>query len=78
MRSSTASYWPAVIQIMSPQAPDAERRVMLHEMIHCGLWFAGFTNERHGPRFVAELERLAAQGETWAAEKAEFYREHPQ
>jgi len=27
---------------------------------------------RHGRRFVAELERLATQGETWAVEKAEY------
>jgi hypothetical protein len=71
-------FWPATIRIMSPQAPEEERRVLLHEMIHCGLWFAGFTHERHGPRFVVELERLAAHGETWAVGKAEHYREHPE
>ena len=32
---------------------------------------------RHGRRFVAELERLATQGETWAVEKAGYYRSHP-
>jgi hypothetical protein len=70
-------YGPAEIRILAPLEADKERAVLLHEMIHCGLWFAGFTSERHGARFVAELERLAAEGEPWATLEAEHYRDHP-
>ena len=56
---------------------EPERRTLLHEMAHAAVWFAGHRGERHGPRFVAELERLATLGEAWAAESAAHYREHP-
>jgi hypothetical protein len=70
-------HWPAQIRIASPLMPDEEREVLLHEMIHCGLWFAGFPKEQHGPRFVSELERLAGAGEAWAKAAADQYREQP-
>ena len=39
-------------------------------MVH----FAGVHDEpAHGPLFLAELERLATMGETWATEQAEHY-----
>jgi len=44
-------------------------------MIHAQLHFAGFPTERHGPRFVAELDRLIALGEAWAVRQADRYRE---
>ena len=58
--------------------PDdaAERQVLLHEMVHCSLHFAGFVDEHHGPHFIAELERLASLGEAWALEEAAWLREH--
>jgi len=71
-------HWPAQIRIVSPLPADEERAVLLHEMIHCGLWFAGFTSEQHGPRFVAELERLATMGEAWTTDEGTYYREHPE
>ncbi len=70
--------WPAQIRVLSPLGAEQERRTLLHEMVHCGLRFAGVTEEGHGPRFIAELERLVAQGEDWALEQAAYYREHPQ
>jgi hypothetical protein len=69
----TASYWPAEIRVLSPLG-DGERQTLLHEMSHAALWFAGFHAERHGPRFVAELERLHGLGEAWALEQAARYR----
>jgi hypothetical protein len=65
---------PAHLTVMSPLSRAEERQVLLHEMVHCGLYFAGFPNELHGDRFVAELERLAARGETWATADAARYR----
>jgi hypothetical protein len=67
------AHWPAEIRILSSLG-DRERRVLLHEMSHAAAWFGGFPDEKHGPRFVAELERLATLGETWAAEDAARYR----
>jgi len=61
---------PAHIHVMSPLAREEERQTLLHEMVHCYLYFAGFPAEGHGPRFIAELERLASRGEAWAAEEA--------
>jgi hypothetical protein len=69
---------PARILIAAPLGADRERQALLHEMIHCGLWFAGFPTEAHGPRFVAELDRLARAGEPWARDAAAESREHPQ
>ncbi len=50
------------------------RRVLLHEMAHCSVWIAGVRDDgEHGPRFVAELKRLAARGEAWALDQATRY-----
>lgn len=64
-------YWPARIAIVSGLPKRVERQVLLHEMIHCHLHFAGAKEaDAHGPLFVAELERLASLGESWAAQDA--------
>ena len=47
-------------------------------MVHCALWFGGMQDEWHGPRFVAELDRLLGEGEEWAREEAEYFRAHPE
>jgi SprT-like family len=73
--SPPGQFYPARIQVLSPLGAEGERRVLLHEMIHCAIYFDGFKGERHGPRFVAEIERLAALGETWAAGEATRYAE---
>jgi hypothetical protein len=67
------TYRPAHLTVMSPLPRVEERQVLLHEMVHCHLHFAGFPREGHGPRFLAELERLAARGETWATADAARY-----
>jgi hypothetical protein len=72
--SAPSRFYPARIQVVSPLSQDDERQALLHEMVHCRLFFAGFTTEPHGARFVAELERLAAMGEAWALEQAADYR----
>lgn len=66
-------FWPAAIRVLSPLGGEYERRVLLHEMSHAAVWFAGFRQEAHGPRFVAELTRLADLGEAWALEAAGRY-----
>jgi hypothetical protein len=66
--------WPAEIRVLSPLGVTYGRITLLHEMAHAAVWFARGSDERHGPSFVAELERLAALGETWATEQAERYR----
>jgi hypothetical protein len=72
-----AGYWPNQIHVLSPLGPDVERSILLHEMAHLAVWRAGRDTREHGGHgaaFVAELERLAALGEAWAAEEAERYR----
>lgn len=64
---------PPRILVLSPLGAEYERRVLLHEMAHTALWIAGFHAENHGPRFVAELERLAGLGEAWALEEARLH-----
>ncbi len=66
--------WPAEIRVLSPLGAKYERITLLHEMCHAAVWFAGGHDDRHGPYFVAELERLSALGETWPTEQAERYR----
>ena len=51
-----------------------ERRALLHEMAHAAVYFSGEEAKEHGLRFIAELERLAALGEAWAADEAMRYR----
>ena len=66
----------ARINILSPLDDEQERRVLIHEMIHCWLRFERpDVQEAHGPEFVLELERLAGLGEEWATEQAAHYRE---
>lgn len=65
-------FHPARINVLA-LGEEGERRTLLHEMIHCGIYFGGVKGERHGPRFVAELRRLASLGETWAAGEADRY-----
>jgi len=67
---------PARIQIVSLLTHEHERQVLLHEMVHCHLHFAGHRFEPgnyHDAPFVAELRRLAAAGESWATEQADAY-----
>jgi len=73
-RPPTGKIWPARIRVLSPLADEGERAVLLHEMCHAAVWFSGFHDEKHGPRFIAELERLAAMGEAWAVEDAARYK----
>ena len=49
---------------------DELRRTLLHEMCHIGCHY-------HGQKFLARLIRLAEQGEQWATEEAEMYRNGP-
>jgi len=67
------AFWPARINILSPLRAAEERRVLLHEMIHCALFFAGIEDLEHGVPFGAELERLADLGEAWAREQWILY-----
>jgi hypothetical protein len=59
---------------------EEERRVLLHEMVHFAVYLGG-GRERgdtaHAAPFLAELERLAALGESWAAEQAARYASEP-
>lgn len=41
---------------------DALDRALCHEIVHAFLWTTGEASTQHGPRFQAELERLAAAG----------------
>jgi hypothetical protein len=62
-----STYRPAHIDVLSRLAAEEERRILLHEMVHCHLHFAGLREDQpHGALFVAELERLASMGEGWA------------
>jgi hypothetical protein len=53
------------IRIQPRLWPWQTRRVLLHEMAHAATPGAG-----HGPAWQAEMRRLAALGETWAALEA--------
>jgi hypothetical protein len=67
-------FTPPRILVLSPLGAEMERRVLLHEMAHAAVWIAGGCWEpQHGPRFRAELERLAGRGEGWATEEARRY-----
>jgi hypothetical protein len=60
----------------SKMEDDAVREVLLHEMCHAAVYRsspAPLRGHPHGQDFVAELSRLAALGEVWAAEHAEYY-----
>ena len=70
-------YSPAEIRVLAVGG-EQERRTLLHEMAHVALYFGGIKEEGHGPRFVAELEKLAEHGEEWAIEQVEYYRTHPE
>ena len=55
---------------------ECVREVMLHEMCHasvCRNAPAPRKGDPHGQEFIAELRRLAAVGEAWAGEEAEYY-----
>jgi hypothetical protein len=68
---------PNQIHVLSPLGAEGERAVLAHEMCHFVVWRAGHDSRDHGGHgapFIAELERLAAMGESWAAEEAERYR----
>jgi hypothetical protein len=61
---------PARIEVIAGLRPEWERRVLLHEMIHADLYVRGEhdrSEDGHGPKFRAELQRLAELGEAWAA-----------
>jgi hypothetical protein len=58
------------IYIWDQLDPDGERRVLLHEMCHVAARRGG-----HGPAFLAQLQRLAERGETWAATQHQRYAE---
>jgi hypothetical protein len=63
--------WPPgrVIRVMGMLPDDQERQVLLHEMCH-----AATPGDGHGPRWLAEMRRLAAEhGEAWAADAAQQY-----
>jgi hypothetical protein len=49
---------------------DELRRTLLHEMCHIGA-------PGHGQRFQAKLARLVDQGEVWAQEELDGYRQTP-
>ena len=51
-------YWPARI-VVDAVLPDwGERRVLLHEMVHCFPYFSGVKETPpHGAPFIAELDR---------------------
>jgi SprT-like family len=56
------------------------REILLHEMCHaevCRKTSAPLSGDRHGPAFVAELDRLAVIGESWAIEQSEYFRTVP-
>ena len=56
---------------------EGVREVLLHEMCHAAVFrnAPGPSNsDPHGREFVAELLRLAALGEAWADEQAQYYR----
>jgi hypothetical protein len=72
-----AEFSPSSIRVLSPIGTEGERRVLLHEMAHLAVWRAGHDSREHdghGALFIAELERLAAMGQTWATDEAERYR----
>jgi predicted SprT family Zn-dependent metalloprotease len=55
---------------------DGVREVLLHEMCHAAVYRNSRSSPRddpHGQQFVTELRRLAAFGEVWADEQAEYY-----
>jgi SprT-like family len=59
---------------------ECVRKVLLHEMCHaavCRNAPAPIEGDPHGKEFVAELRRLAAVGEAWASEEAEYYETVP-
>lgn len=64
----------ARIHVLSPLTETHEREVLAHEMCHYAVFLAGIEASSHGPRFIAELTRIGAQGEPWALEQAERYR----
>jgi SprT-like family len=56
---------------------EGVREVLLHEMCHaavCRNAPAPRDGDPHGQGFIAELLRLAALGEAWAGEEAQYYR----
>jgi hypothetical protein len=55
-----------VIQVLKGMGEECTRRVLLHEMCHIGTPY-------HGKGFLAKLNRLAKQGETWAIDEANEY-----
>ncbi len=59
-----------LIQLQRGLDPEMLRRLLLHEMCHIGTPY-------HGHRFQAKLYRLSAQGEAWAKDEAEKYRNAP-
>jgi hypothetical protein len=77
MFRAPGDYWPARIVVDVARASQAHvggaRAVLLHQMIHCALYFAGCPDvDAHGLGFLAELKRLSARGETWATMEAEM------
>lgn len=59
---------------------DCVREVLLHEMCHAAVSRnapAPPDGDPHGQEFIAELHKLAALGEAWAAEEAQYYRTVP-
>jgi hypothetical protein len=59
---------------------ECVREVLLHEMCHAAVsrsTGAGPNGNQHGKEFIAELRRLAAVGEAWAGDEAEYYETVP-
>jgi hypothetical protein len=59
---------------------EGVREILLHEMCHAALGRnapAPPDCDPHGQVFIAELLRLAALGEAWAGEEAQYYRTVP-
>jgi hypothetical protein len=60
----------------SKMGDDGLREVLLHEMCHAAVYrsiASSPSHDPHGQPFVTELRRLAALGELWADEQAEYY-----
>jgi hypothetical protein len=57
---------PSAIYVISGLLPEEEREVLLHEMCHCAVSQHGTEALAHGPRFLAQLERIR---EPWAQDQ---------